>query len=126
MALRLVGGMVVKIDGYSREARVVVYWNRIGRVTFRAKMATSSNDDSGGVANTFVRLRGKLQIVESADGEGEKLLPLPIGRIEIKIGVRHDIFWELGMDRNKFCHDWEGKNDNRGRHRGSWCKTAGG
>ncbi len=109
MALRLVGGMVVKIDGYSREARVVVYWNRIGHVTFCAKMATSSNDDSRSEANPFVRLRGKSQIVESADGEGEKLLPLPIGWIEIKVGVRHDIFWELGMDRNKFCHDWEGR-----------------
>ena len=40
---------------------------------------------------------------------GETLLPLPIGWIELELSIRHDNFWELGMDMDmncKFCHDW--------------------
>ena len=119
-SLLLVGGMVVQVDGHRRKAGVVVNRNGIGQVTFSAEFATGSNDGSYSVANPFVRLQRKLQVVESADGEGESFLPLPIGRVEIQLGVRHDFFWELGMDRNDSCdgefyHDWAagGKDVNR-------------
>lgn len=109
MALLLVVGMVVQNSGYSRKAQVVVYRNGIEQVAFRAEFSTGSNDDSCSVANPFVWLQRKLQVVEPADREGETFFPLPIGRIGIKFSVRHDIYWELGMNRNnssKFRHDW--------------------
>jgi len=41
----------------------------------------------------------------SSDREGKKFLPLPIGQIEVMLDIWHDIFWELGMDRNNSCQD---------------------
>lgn len=126
----LVGGVVVEVDGYGREVSVVVYRNWIGPISFCAKFATGSNDDSCGIANPFVWLQRQSQVIQSADREGETLLPLPIGWIEIELGVRHDNFWKLGMDRNngwRFRHDvllmlQDGRGRGQGQYRGGLCK----
>ena len=67
---------------------------------FPAKLATGSKDNSCGVANPFVWLQRKSQLVESGDGEDEESPPLPIGQIEVVLGIWRDIFWKLGINRN--------------------------
>ena len=71
IALLLIGGMVVK-------ARVVIYRNRIGQFAFCEKFAMYCNDNSCSVANPFVRLQRKSQVVESADGEGRQYCGFPL------------------------------------------------
>jgi len=65
---------------------------------FPAKLATGSKDNSCGVANPFVWLQRKSQLVESGDGEDEESPPLPIGQIEVVLGIWRDIFWKLGIN----------------------------
>jgi len=52
-------------------------------------------------------------------GRGYAAWGIPIGRIEIELGIWHVNFWDLGMDMDcGFCHDWW--NINRGRGRRCW------
>jgi len=49
-------GIVVQVNGDSREARIVVDGNGIRQIRFGAKVATGSQDNSGREMNPFVQL----------------------------------------------------------------------
>ena len=82
----LVAGVIVENGGLGWETGIVIY--NIGQVRTGRKVAFSSNDDSDGVADPFVRPLRELECIKGFYWEGEAMDPTPIGRINIEVGAK--------------------------------------
>jgi hypothetical protein len=95
--LLFVAGMEVKVHASGGEATSVVIDGNINvMVAFCAELTTRSNKDPRHISGSisFERLVRELQLIELGDGEGGtySTLPVPICRIEIELGIQHDVF----------------------------------